>query len=153
MKSKVKMVNKNIKVNNIKIIKKGKNISADEKMANEKKSKSNMIVQYIIPLVAIIIISLFYIATQKNIFLILFGFLMIVVLFGWDCSSRTCPECKKWNTVIWTKNERRKRKTNVSKRSIFNKEKKKIIEEKYIKINGKCKNCNCEFEIERGRII
>lgn len=139
--------------NSIEIIKQGKNIAEREKKENEKISKRRTITIYLIPLILMIITAISYILTQMMIFLILFGILMFIVLWGWDSSSRICPKCKKWNNVEWTKNERKERDTKVKKRSLLNKNKMKTVKEKYVRLEGKCKNCNCVFEMEKGRII
>lgn len=139
--------------NEVKIIKQGKKMSDDEKIENQKNSKNKTILQYIIPLVLTIIVALIYIPTHNNILLIPFGILMFVVLFGWDSSTRTCRNCKKWNSIMWIKSEKIRRKTNVKKRSVIRKDKMKQVTEKVIILRGKCKNCECEYELERNRIF
>ena len=137
----------------IEILKSGKNISEKEKVKNQKESKTKSITMYIIPLILLIITAIAYILLQNNILLIVFGILMFIVLWGWDSASRTCPNCKKWNSTIWENSKRLERETSVKKKSILKKEQSKKVIEKYTKLEGKCKNCNCKFEIEKGRII
>ena len=100
----MKKNNKNDK-NNIKIINNGANISNSIKKINEKESKRKIIFIYIIPLSVLVILGFTYIFTQINILLIPFAILMFIVLFGWDGATRVCPNCKKWNSVIWIKKE------------------------------------------------
>ena len=76
---------------------------------NEKKSKTLTIWLYIIPLICAVIIAIAYILTQLNILLIIFAVLMFIILFGWDGSTRTCPECKRWNAIVWIKSEKQTR--------------------------------------------
>lgn len=133
--------------------KEGKKISNREKSNNEKYSKKRMILQYLIPLIILIIVAIMYIFTQMNILLIIFGVLLFITLWGWDSSSRVCRNCKKWNSIVWTKTERLSRKTNVKKKSILNKNKKKTVEVKMTRLTGKCKNCECEYEIEKNRLL
>ena len=139
--------------NGFKIIKEGKKISKKEIERNEKNSRNRTIFQYLIPAIVLIVLSIAYILTQMNIILILFGIFMFLALWGWDCSSRTCMNCKKWNSIIWTKTERLTRKTNISKTSMFGKSKKKAVKEKFTRLRGKCKTCDCEYEIEKNRIL
>lgn len=138
---------------NIKIINDGKKISDKAKIENQKDSKKNTVLQYLIPLIVTIIISLIYIPTQNNILLIPFGISTLVTLFGWDCSSRICSNCKKWNSIIWTQSKKTSKKTNIKKRSIIGKNKTKEITEKITIVRAKCKNCDCEYEIEKNRIF
>ena len=140
----------NDKVN---LIKEGKKVSNTEKNENEKYSKKRMIIQYIIPLIILIIVAIIYIPTQINILLIAFAILMFITLWGWDSSSRVCRNCKKWNSVAWIKTERISRKTNVKKKSLLNKNKKKTVEVKITRLTAKCNNCECEYEVEKNRLI
>lgn len=140
----------NDKVN---LIKEGKKISNSEKSSNEKYSKKRVVIQYMVPLILLIIVAIIYIPTQMNILLIIFGILMFITLWGWDSSSRVCRNCKKWNSVVWIKTEKLSRKTNVKKKSLLNKNKKKTVEVKITKLTGKCNHCDCEYEIEKNRIL
>jgi len=140
-------------MNKLKVIKEGKKVNKKKIEENTKEAKKKAVWMYIVPLVAMIIIAIIYILTQMNLLLIPFGALMLLVLFGSDSSSRTCPNCKKWNSVIWQKTERINRKTSVTKKGILNKNKQKAVTEKITRLVGKCKDCNCEFETEKGRLI
>ena len=144
---------KNMKnVNSVKIIKEGKKLREKEIEKNKLESKKLIMYIYIIPLVLIVIIGLVYILTQKNLLLIPFAILMFFIMWGWDGSSRVCPHCNKWNAVVWTNNEKRIRKVKITKKNLLKKEVTKEIKEKYLKLTGLCKNCNCEFQTEKNRI-
>lgn len=115
---------------------------------NEKKSRTLTIFLYTIPLILAIIIAFIYIFTQLNFLLIIFAVLMFIVLFGWDGSTRTCPECKKWNAIIWTKVDKETRETQTKKGN-----KSKTSKEKITKMEGKCKYCQKTVNTERKRFI
>ncbi len=137
---------------NIEILKKGKKLSKEEIKENEKETKIKMIIQYITPLSLAIIAGILYIALQNILVLCAFGAFMFLVLWGGDCSSRTCPSCKKWNSITWIKTERRIRETKYTK-TILKYKLKKTKKYKYMKLGGRCKNCGCEFESEKDRMI
>lgn len=137
----------------INIIKEGMKINKVKIEENEKESKKKALIIYIIPLSIIVIIGIIYILTQLTILLVPFGILMFVVLFGGDCSSRTCPRCKKWNSVSWIKTEKRIKKYTVTKKNFLRKEVIKEMRQKYLLVGGKCKNCGCEFETQKNRVL
>ena len=112
-----------------------------------------MIIQYLIPLILLIIVAILYIPTQMNILLIFFAILVFITLWGWDSSSRVCRNCKKWNSIVWIKTEKISKKTNVKKQSLFNKNKKKQVLVKMTRLTGECKHCKCEYEIEKNRLM
>ena len=137
---------------NIKIINNGENIPDSKKNLNEKESKKKIILMYIIPLTALVIVGFVYIFIHINILLIPFAFLMFIVLFGWDSATRVCPNCKVWNSVIWTKSE------NISEIEEIKTKKKKQKSNKKVKIKytinqGKCKECGCVFERKKQRLF
>ena len=136
-------------------------------LANKKESLKNYFL-YIIPLVICIIIALVYLFTRLFWLLIVLIVLGVLTMFGWDGSTRTCPKCKKWNSVVWIKNERIKRTKTVTTKvkkeekfkilKLFSKkkrkepqyeEKTKIREERIKREHGKCKNCGHEFKNEK----
>ena len=137
----------------IKITKEGKNIKKESIEKNKKESTKKAMMLYTVPLAIIVIVGIAYIFTQINILLFIFAPFMFIVLWGGDSSSRTCPKCKKWNSVTWNKTERRVRTETIKTKGMFNKEKSKTIKHKYLKLGGKCNSCNCEFETEKNRII
>ena len=119
---------------------------------NEKESKKKIILMYIIPLTVLVIVGFVYIFIHINILLIPFAFLMFIVLFGWDSATRVCPNCKVWNSVIWTKSE------NISEIEEIKTKKKKQKNTKKMKIKytinqGKCKECGCVFERKKQRLF
>ena len=101
----------------------------------------------------LVITGIIYIPTQKNILLIPFAILMFIVLFGHDASTRTCPNCKKWNSVIWEHVERKTKKEKITKKNIVGKKVEKDIKRKYVEYSGKCKNCGHTFKKETEKII
>ncbi len=115
---------------------------------NEKEAKKLTTLLYTVPLVLAIIVAFIYIFTQLNFLLIIFAILMFVILFGWDGSTRTCPECKKWNAIIWTKVDKETREVQSK-----NKGKKKSSKEKITKMEGTCKYCKKTVNTERKRFI
>ena len=144
-------------------------VPAKERAINKKETSKRLSYTYIIPLVICIIIALAYLFTR--IFwllpvLVVFG---LITMFGWDGSTRTCPKCRKWNAVVWIKNERIKRTKTVTTKEkkqdkfivlkIFSKsyrnkkpeyiEKTRIKEERIKREHGKCKNCGHEFKNEK----
>ena len=119
-----------------------------EKVENEKRSKKLTICLYLIPLILAVIIALVYIFIQQNFLLIIFAVLMFVILFGWDGSSRICPECKWWNAIIWTKVEKETREVKNN-----NKGKKQNTKNRITKMEGKCKYCNKIVHTEKKRLI
>lgn len=132
---------------------KKRNVTNNEYEENQKESKKKMIIQYMIPLALLIVVALIYIQTQKNILLIPFAVLTMIVLFGWDASTRTCPECRKWNSVSWLKTENIKRTTTKSKKNLLGKEKTEKKTVHIRKIYKKCRNCGHEFETEQTKLF
>lgn len=130
-----------------------KNISKEKIEANQKESKRKMVIQYFIPLVLLIIVALIYIPLQKNVILIPFSILTLITLFGWDASTRTCPKCKKWNSVIWERIEKKREKMNKSKKNVLGKNKNVVEIKKYRIIHKKCTNCGHKFESERKNYL
>ena len=130
-----------------------KEISKEEIENNYKTSKKRILLLYTLPLVLLIINALAYLITQINWLLIPFAILMFILLFGWDGGDRTCPNCKKWNAVSWGNCKVDERVKKIKKKPLFGKEKE--IEKKQVKkrYEGKCNNCNYEFEKERFGII
>ena len=120
---------------------------------NAKLTKRNMIVMYIIPLILLIIVGVIYIPTQNNILLIPFAILMFIVLFGHDASTRSCPNCKKWNSVIWEKTEKKTKSMPVTKKNLIGKKKSTEVKRKYVVYTGKCNHCGYTFQREQEKII
>lgn len=140
--------NKEKKEDNVKIIKAGKSLKEAEIAENEKESKNKTLLMYLIPMAILVILGVIYIFTRKNWLLIPFAILMFLVLFGWDSSTRICPKCKKWNSVVWIKTER----FSKNEEKIVGKKKKKS-KIKYTRSQGKCNNCGCIYETVKQRMI
>lgn len=132
---------------------KQRQVSKEEYEQNQKSSKTKMIVLYLIPVILLIIIAIIYIPTHFNYLLIPFAILMFIVMFGWDGSTRTCPKCRKWNSVIWIKVEHKKNYETKTKTNFFGKEKQKQVAIKIRHQEGKCHNCGHTFNIEKNSII
>ena len=131
----------------VKKIKK-RQVSEKEILKNEKEFKRNKILMYTIPIIALVILLILYILTINHYLLIPFGILFFIFLFGWDSKQRTCPKCKKWNSLIWIENKIILR-TTKTKKKILKKEYEKNKKEKISRSVGKCKNCGEETEIEK----
>ena len=140
--------NKEKNNNKVKIIKSGKKIDEAEITKNEKESKKKTIIMYLVPMTILVIVGTVYIVAQRNWLLVIFAILMFIVLWGWDSSTRVCPKCKKWNSVVWIKTERFDKKEE----KIVGK-KKKESKIKYTRNQGKCKNCGCIYETIKQRIL
>ena len=146
-----------------------KEVPAKDRVINKQESSKKTTLLYIIPLVICIIIALVYLFTGATLhwLLIILVVLGVLTMFGWDGSARTCPKCKKWNSVVWIKNERIKRTKTVTTRvrkeekfkllKLFSKKKRepqyedktKIREERIKREHGKCTNCGHEFKNEK----
>ena len=127
---------------------KKRQVSEKEILKNEKEFKRNKILMYTIPIIALVILLILYILTINHYLLIPFGILFFIFLFGWDSKQRTCPKCKKWNSLIWIENKIILR-TTKTKKKILKKEYEKNKKEKISRSVGKCKNCGEETEIEK----
>ena len=135
------------KINDINKIKE-REVSEKEIKENEKNAKILKLTLFIIPLTLLIILSVIYIFIIKLDYLLIpFAILFFVFLFGWDSNQRTCKNCKKWNSIVWTDNRIILKTTKEDKKNIFGKEKKK--REKINKTVGKCTNCGKEFTSEK----
>lgn len=120
-----------------------------EIVENEKKSKKMTMLLYVVPFACAVIIAIIYILTQLKFLLIIFAILVFITLFGWDGSTRTCPECRKWNAIVWTKVEKETKESTKEARG----KKRKILKEKITKMEGKCKYCKNVAHIERKRLF
>ncbi len=130
-----------------------KEVSEKIKQNNQKDSNFKKVVLYGIPLVTTIAIGIIYIPTSNHILLIPFGILLLITLFGWDSNSRTCPRCKKWNSILWIKNDNIIDKSSVKTKSFFGKEKTKFDKRYITKSTGKCKECGYTYTKEKTRKI
>ena len=123
-------------------------ISEEEIQANQKDSKKKLYLIYLIPLGIAIVLAIVYILLRGILWLILFSVVAAVVVFGWDTCNRTCPRCKKWNTVSWVGYKKIEKTTNIKVKTLFGKGKTKDKVEKVRRSTGRCTHCNHEFEKE-----
>ena len=79
---------------------KTREVSQEEIKKNELETKKKTWLFYRVPIVLVIILALIYIATYQNLLLIPIAIIFVVVLYGWDCHSRICQNCKKWNATV-----------------------------------------------------
>lgn len=133
---------------------KKKDISEEEKKENEEKSKKYTIILYKIPILLAIIIGLVYKFTNNNLFLIVFAIIIFIMLWGRDGNKGICPKCKKWDSVIWKKSNKKQMKKTITKEKrlkLFGKY--KIKETKFYRYTykGICKNCGSEITKEKDR--
>ena len=140
------------KLADVKKIKERK-ISKNEIEKNEKISKRNKLYMYTIPLIIIILLAIIYIPTNNNYLLIPFAIVFLIFLFGWDSNQRTCSECKKWNSVIWTNNKVDIQTTTKQKKNLIGKTVTKNVRKKITISTGKCTNCGKENTVEKIRRI
>ncbi len=144
-------------------------VPAKERAKNKKESTKKSSYTYILPFIVSVIIALAYLFTRIIWLLPALVVTGLITMFGWDGSSRTCPKCRKWNSVIWIKNERIKRTKTVTTKQkkeeklfimkVINRkrnkknpefvEKTKVVEERIKREHGKCKNCGHEFQNEK----
>lgn len=120
---------------------------------NDKRTKKLFLLLYFIPLVLLIIIAIIYIPSHNNILLIPFAILMFIVLFGHDGSVRTCPHCKKWNSVIFTETKNVIRTKKETVKNVFGKEKIKENKIRLKKYTGECQNCGFVVNTEKKRLF
>ena len=123
-------------------------ITDEEYKANQKDSKKKLYMIYLIPMGIAIVLAIVYILLRGILWLILFSLVAAVVVFGWDTCNRTCPKCKKWNSVTWVEFKKVQKTTNVKVRSLFGKGKTKDKVEKVRRSTGRCTHCNHTFEKE-----
>src|SRR5574344_222084 len=142
------MKNKNFDINKIK----ERDITEKEIKENKKETTIRKIFLYIIPILIIIVCIIFYIVTNKIIFLIGFGAMLFIALFGWDGNSRICPNCHKWSSLIWTEDKRVVRTTTSVKKNLFGKDKTEEIKSYVSKKTAKCTNCGKISKSEKQKM-
>lgn len=121
-------------------------ITDEEYKANQKDSKKKLYLLYMIPLGIAIVLAIVYILLRGILWLILFSIVSAVVVFGWDTCNRTCPRCKKWNTVSWIGYKKIEKTTNIKVKTLFGKGKTKDKVERVRRSTGKCKHYNHTFD-------
>ena len=129
---------------------KERKIGKEELEENEKDYKKKKLLIYTTPLISIIVIAIIYIFTNIHYLLIPFGILFLIFLYGWDSNQRTCPECKKWNSIIWTDTKVIVETAEKPKKGLLGKYK---LNKRITRNVGKCTNCGKEITIEKQRKI
>lgn len=128
---------------------KEREVSKEEIEQNEKESKKKTWLLYRLPLILVIILAIIYILTSKHLLLIPIALVFVVVLYGWDCHSRICTNCKKWNSTVTLNAQTVLRKNQVVQKNLFGKDKTKEKKDIVNKTKYKCLNCGNIQEIEK----
>ena len=128
---------------------KEREVSKEELEENEKESKKKTWLLYRVPLILVIILAIIYILTSKHILLIPIALIFVVVLYGWDCHGRICPNCKKWNSTVTLNAETVLRRNQIVQKNLFGKDKTKEKKDIVNKTKNKCLNCGHIQEIEK----
>ena len=128
---------------------KEREVSEEEIEQNEKDTKKKTWVLYRLPIVITAILAIIYILTSQHLLLIPIALMFVLVLYGWDCHSRICPNCKKWDSTVTLNAETVLRKKQITQKNLLGmdkiKEKKDIVN----KTKNKCLNCGHIQEIEK----
>ena len=128
---------------------KEREVSKKEIEENEKESKKKTWLLYRVPLILVIILAIIYILTSKHILLIPIALIFVLVLYGWDCHGRICPNCKKWNSTVTLNAETVLRRNQIVQKNLFGKDKTKEKKDIVNKTKNKCLNCGHIQEIEK----
>lgn len=128
---------------------KEREVNKEEIEQNEKESKKKTWLLYRIPLILVIILAIIYILTSKHLLLIPIALIFVLVLYGWDCHGRICPNCKKWNSTVTLNAQTVLRKNKVVQKNLFGKDKTKEKKDIVNKTKNKCLNCGHIQEIEK----
>lgn len=128
---------------------KEREVNKEEIEQNEKESKKKTWLLYRIPLILVIILAIIYILTSKHLLLIPIALIFVLVLYGWDCHGRICPNCKKWNSTVTLNAQTVLRKNKVVQKNLFGKDKTKEKKDIVNKTKNICLNCGHIQEIEK----
>ena len=128
---------------------KEREVSKEEIEKNEKETKKKTWLLYRLPIIVVIILALIYIPTSQHLLLIPIALVFVVVLYGWDCHSRICPYCKKWNSTVTLSDETVLRKKQITQKNLLGKDKTKEKKDIVNKRKNKCLNCGHIQEIEK----
>ena len=128
---------------------KEREVSEEEIEQNEKDTKKKTWVSYRLPIVITAILAIIYILTSQHLLLIPIALIFVLVLYGWDCHSRICPNCKKWNATVTLNAETVLRKKQITQKNLFGKDKTKEKQNIVNKTKNKCLNCGHIQEIEK----
>ena len=128
---------------------KEREVSKEEIEQNEKETKKKTWVLYRLPIIITAILAIIYILTSQHLLLIPIALIFVLVLYGWDCHSRICPNCKKWNATVTLNAETVLRKKQITQKKLFGKDKTKEKQNIVNKTKNKCLNCGHIQEIEK----
>ena len=128
---------------------KEREVSKEEIEQNEKETKKKTWVLYRLPIVITAILAIIYILTSQHLLLIPIALMFVLVLYGWDCHSRICPNCKKWNSTVTLNANTVLRKKQITQKNLFGKDKTKEKQNIVNKTKNKCLNCGHIQEIEK----
>ena len=128
---------------------KEREVSKEEIEQNEKETKKKTWVLYRLPIIITAILAIIYILTSQHLLLIPIALIFVLVLYGWDCHSRICPNCKKWNATVTLNAETVVRKKQITQKNLFGKDKTKEKQNIVNKTKNKCLNCGHIQEIEK----
>ena len=128
---------------------KEREVSEEEIEQNEKDTKKKTWVLYRLPIVITAILAIIYILTSQHLLLIPIALIFVLVLYGWDCHSRICPNCKKWNSTVTLNAETVQRKKQITQKNLLGKDKIKEKKDIVNKTKNKCLNCGHIQEIEK----
>ena len=128
---------------------KEREVSKEEIEQNEKETKKKTWVLYRLPIIITAILAIIYILTSQHLLLIPIALIFVLVLYGWDCHSRICPNCKKWNATVTLNAETVLRKKQITQKNLFGKDKTKEKQNIVNKTKYKCLTCGHIQEIEK----
>ena len=128
---------------------KEREVNKEEIEQNEKETKKKTWVLYRLPIVITAILAIIYILTSQHLLLIPIALIFVLVLYGWDCHSRICPNCKKWNSTVTLNADTVLRKKQITQKNLFGKDKTKEKQNIVNKTKNKCLNCGHIQEIEK----
>lgn len=128
---------------------KEREVSKEEIDQNEKDTKKKTWTLYRLPIIVTAILAIIYILTSQHLLLIPIALMFVLVLYGWDCHSRICPNCKKWNSTVTLNAETVLRKKQITQKNLLGKDKIKEKKDIVNKTKNKCLNCGHIQEIEK----
>ena len=128
---------------------KEREVSEEEIEQNEKDTKKKTWTLYRLPIIVTAILAIIYILTSQHLLLIPIALMFVLVLYGWDCHSRICPNCKKWNSTVTLNAETVLRKKQITQKNLLGKDKIKEKKDIVNKTKNKCLNCGHIQEIEK----
>ena len=128
---------------------KEREVSKEEIEQNEKETKKKTWGLYRLPIIITAILAIIYILTSQHLLLIPIALIFVLVLYGWDCHSRICPNCKKWNATVTLNAETVLRRKQITQKNLFGKDKNKEKQNIVNKTKNKCLNCGHIQEIEK----